>query len=790
MENLDSSSTQLTDTGHLSWTAPGSRQGDESTDEKGWKEWKEWKEYWNERKKRKEWEEWRQWKDGKGDSDSLPCVEPVRVVKEQERRPDNLSQVHDADELRTQYVLSGQPTGWSAMAKLIREYDEDKVRDCKEDIDTLLVFAGLFSAVLTAFLLESYQNLSEDTAKESLGAQRQLVLQTSSYELKGNFLNSTAAPLTPSTPFQPSPVDVCVNVLWFASLLFALTTASFGILVKQWLREYLAVQNPSPQARLRLRHLRHPELGKWKIFEIAAILPLLLQLSLALFFVGLCYFTASVHRSIGYTTLPLVAVWALCFTTVTILPLFFPRCPYRTTLLKSLIGPLHRFVGQLASGATTWSIEKAQHSAESTFKMRERLWWQMSRVSSRAAQKCQAADETRVVDIVEEDLEILADADGIQCDDELLSTTISGAAGQVFSRDKDPDKMFEFIRHILANRLQLSPDAEVLPALVVNLRNTALSLRAQNAIMDVVSRFYQEQQLDQLQWLSTAYSESTFIFALMLSASGRHVLEVPRTAPQLVLHQMTEHIGVYCCRLVLASSRSRVIEAESTVLNILDGLASLRTSFYMGYEPLHVLEWILQAWRTKVNPRCRLQNASAELCFVEDVVARTLNSTESWPWEIMSTSLQCSVVNFLLRHLEQDVEGPADSITAGTDLGTHGSLKPVNAVVLEFLLVLFYTLRHRAHRNAGRITVPSAGRIGESKNTFMLELMGADAWRAMLSRVLGTSVYLANTFALAVAFVPSDVVLYLAYHLTTVTIDEDSEPVPGTNPLHEALVQR
>lgn len=38
------------------------------------------------------------------------------------------------------YVLSGQPTGWAAMAETVRAYDEEKVKDCKEDVDTLLVF--------------------------------------------------------------------------------------------------------------------------------------------------------------------------------------------------------------------------------------------------------------------------------------------------------------------------------------------------------------------------------------------------------------------------------------------------------------------------------------------------------------------------------------------------------------------------------------------------------------------------------------------------------------------------
>ena len=41
---------------------------------------------------------------------------------------------------RTRYVEVSQPTGWQTMSKAVREVDEDKVEDCKDDIDTLLVF--------------------------------------------------------------------------------------------------------------------------------------------------------------------------------------------------------------------------------------------------------------------------------------------------------------------------------------------------------------------------------------------------------------------------------------------------------------------------------------------------------------------------------------------------------------------------------------------------------------------------------------------------------------------------
>lgn len=38
------------------------------------------------------------------------------------------------------YVLAGQPSGWAAMAQVVRDFDVEKINDVKEDIDTLLVF--------------------------------------------------------------------------------------------------------------------------------------------------------------------------------------------------------------------------------------------------------------------------------------------------------------------------------------------------------------------------------------------------------------------------------------------------------------------------------------------------------------------------------------------------------------------------------------------------------------------------------------------------------------------------
>ena len=52
------------------------------------------------------------------------------------------TQVDPTKEPDIKYILSGQPTGWWAAAKDVREFDIEKVQSCREDIDTLLVFVS------------------------------------------------------------------------------------------------------------------------------------------------------------------------------------------------------------------------------------------------------------------------------------------------------------------------------------------------------------------------------------------------------------------------------------------------------------------------------------------------------------------------------------------------------------------------------------------------------------------------------------------------------------------------
>ena len=98
--------------------------------------------------------------------------------------------------------------------------------------------AGLFSAVVTAFLIESYSWLQADPGDQSVKLLTQISSQLSSLSMSA--VNASLPEQDDSLlAYHPSHLQVRVNVLWFLSLFISLIAALFAILVQQWLH-YLA----------------------------------------------------------------------------------------------------------------------------------------------------------------------------------------------------------------------------------------------------------------------------------------------------------------------------------------------------------------------------------------------------------------------------------------------------------------------------------------------------------------------------------------------------------------------
>ncbi|KAK7685881.1 hypothetical protein QCA50_011228 [Cerrena zonata] len=249
--------------------------------------------------------------------------------------------------------IESDRTGWGRLSDLIGQYDRHRVEDVKEDIDTLLVFAGLFSAVITAFIIESYKTLQqqpEDTTNKIL---LQLSAQLASLTLSGNFVNSTV-PLFTSPPFVPARFSVVINTMWLLSLVVALITASLGILVKQWLHELMAHDTQDPRQQVKLRFFREVGVQRWQVFEIAAALPLLLQFALLLFFIGLSAFLHDLNPVVTWVVTGVMILWLFFYLFATFTPVFSSQCPYKTPMLK---GFLHQVrVGSLARLSSLGSV--------------------------------------------------------------------------------------------------------------------------------------------------------------------------------------------------------------------------------------------------------------------------------------------------------------------------------------------------------------------------------------------------------------------------------------------------
>ncbi|PSR85706.1 hypothetical protein PHLCEN_2v5353 [Hermanssonia centrifuga] len=227
---------------------------------------------------------------------------------------------------------AAQETGWAGIEDHMKEYDEGEMKVLNDDIDALLIFAGLFSAVLTAFVVPSYLLLQPDNSQLSVQILDRISAQLARFEILPPFINSTAPDSSASPPFQVSTSARWMNCLWFLSLILSLSSALFGILAKQWIREYLQWRKvaAAPRENVLLRQLRIEAWEDWKVSAGISTIPALLELAVVLFLAGLVVlvWTLDTVVAIVITTAVSVVIMVLC--TVTVLPAVYRRCPYKS----------------------------------------------------------------------------------------------------------------------------------------------------------------------------------------------------------------------------------------------------------------------------------------------------------------------------------------------------------------------------------------------------------------------------------------------------------------------------
>ncbi|KAK0444316.1 hypothetical protein EV421DRAFT_1890530 [Armillaria borealis] len=125
-------------------------------------------------------------------------------------------------------------------------HDGNMVEEARDHVDVLLVFAGLFSAIVTTFIVQTSQNLQTNYSQVSASLLLELVL------IQHSIANGTTPPS-----------------------------------LSQWFHYYVALPSGTVRERCFVRQYRYTGIQKWKVPIIIGLLPVLMHLALAIFFAGL-----------------------------------------------------------------------------------------------------------------------------------------------------------------------------------------------------------------------------------------------------------------------------------------------------------------------------------------------------------------------------------------------------------------------------------------------------------------------------------------------------------------------
>ncbi|KAK0432072.1 hypothetical protein EV421DRAFT_1924814, partial [Armillaria borealis] len=165
--------------------------------------------------------------------------------------------------------------------------DSDTLRNQRGEVNIILVFAGLFSAVVSNFITTSSDNFQPDYQAMSA---KLLFDQVNIQRGLANGISLDDIPTSgadPTLPFLPDPIPLAVNGLWWTSLTLSLVTAFFAILVDAWYCHYVSPIAGQPKVRAHIRHLRYRGLIKWRLRAYISFLQFLLHSSLITFLGGL-----------------------------------------------------------------------------------------------------------------------------------------------------------------------------------------------------------------------------------------------------------------------------------------------------------------------------------------------------------------------------------------------------------------------------------------------------------------------------------------------------------------------
>ncbi|KAF7338839.1 hypothetical protein MSAN_02206800 [Mycena sanguinolenta] len=229
----------------------------------------------------------------------------VRNQEEQMKRQDNQARVQEEQAVKLQQAIEAlkpkvpvtdkKTAFWSAYKTLADEHDREFQQKYSTDLDTALIFAGLFSAVASAFIIQIQPQIQ---------------------------------------PRGTRLVILLAQNLLYLSLFSTLLAALLAVLGKQWLMYYLSAgERGTIEARGLERQRKFDGIRRWKFDAVMQTFPLLLQIGLFLFSAALSIYLWTVHISLAIIVFSFTSLGFVSYTALLISTIASPDSPFQTPLV-------------------------------------------------------------------------------------------------------------------------------------------------------------------------------------------------------------------------------------------------------------------------------------------------------------------------------------------------------------------------------------------------------------------------------------------------------------------------
>ncbi|KAG9028756.1 hypothetical protein FS837_003796 [Tulasnella sp. UAMH 9824] len=236
------------------------------------------------------------------------------------------------------------------------EIDEDMSQGLKEQLDGLLVFAGLFAGANTAFLAFTLPLMSADPADDT----NALLLQTNAILLQmalGRNMSIEVPTPLPSTKFSPPKDMFVVNVLFAVSLSFALISSFLAVLGRQWLVYYRKRGGSGPDRRRWEQLKRYLGAERWHLeLVLDDILPTLLQIGLILFCIAIVIYLDTLDHTLSRIVGGLLAAALGIFVLTAMFTTWDRFCPFHSPLSHFISWALLCFLHLITKAPFWFSI--------------------------------------------------------------------------------------------------------------------------------------------------------------------------------------------------------------------------------------------------------------------------------------------------------------------------------------------------------------------------------------------------------------------------------------------------